>query len=236
MTETRPSRQEPGIIPLRNVDDGLDVFRRNFSKHKTFNESFFLEESLQKLKRSGLHRVFDFGDADTNAGTVVCEHTSQFANCRFWIDEDSPEKRVFLTHTEEMAAEFARRGYTEYAKNSVSDASMVPEKAKRSSETIRIDILTRPPPETVVIPDSIPGVRDGMNLAETVVEQFEERIVNVQADEVYSPMRFWTKERRKKRKISTVFGNRLNCYYAIKKLLSGQDPKAITILQCHRRS
>jgi hypothetical protein len=83
------------------------------------------------------------------------------------------------------------------------------------------------------IPETLPSPRAGMMLAAFVVEQFENRVIDIENDEVYSPICLWTMEARKAHKekggkVPSAFLSRLTCYFAVKKLYNGVNPENIT--------
>lgn len=231
-TPTRPSRQNgqslAGFDIIEDVEDACDRFQRIFGSSKRVNKDELVQQCMQKLRDERIFRAYDFGDRELQAPTVVCENTSQLKDCRVWIDEDYERKLVVISETEATAQEFERRGYVEYLKHSVTDISMVPKKARRSGNTPGLNVMARPAPLETKIPEILPPPRPGMTVAATVVEQFEDRIVDIENDEVFSPICLWTKEARKKRKVPSSFYNRLNCYYAVKKLLVRENPNSIT--------
>lgn len=231
-TPMRPSQQNgqssAGFDIIKDVEDACDRFQLIFGSQDRVNKDELVQQSLQKLRDVRIFRAYDFGDRELQAPTVVCAHTSQLKDCRAWIDEDDERKLVFISETEATAQEFERRGYVEYLKHSITDVSMVPQKARRSGNTPGLNVMVRPAPSETKIPEILPPPRPGMTLAATVVEQFEDRIIDIENDEVFSPICLWTKEARKKKKVPSSFYNRLNCYYAVKKLLSGENPNDIT--------
>lgn len=169
------------------------------------------------------------------AQTVVCEHTAQFKGCRVWIDHDDERKVAFISETEAVAREFEKQGFTEYQKHSISDPTMVPRKARLASSTLPIivNVMDRPAPAETKIPEILPSPRVGMTLAAFVVEQFEDRVIDIENDEVFSPIRLWTLEARKVHRekggnMPSAFLSRLTCYFAVKKLYNAVSPDNIT--------
>jgi hypothetical protein len=231
-TATTPVMSSNELDPLSNatvihdVDSLCSVFKDTIGG-VTSDKDAVMETVKQNMDGAGLHRPYDFGGAEATNPTVVCEHTSQFTKCRLWIDEDSDEKVVFISETEAAAYEYKRRGFTEYEKSAISNVNMIPEKVRKPG--MELSVFARPIPIDTVVADRIPPPRKDMTFAATVVEQFEDKIVDVKANEVYSPLRLWTKDARKGQKIPSSFHNRLNCYYAIKKFYANEDPSELTV-------
>jgi hypothetical protein len=116
----------------------------------------------------------------------MCEHTSQFTGCRFWIDEDSDEKVVLISETEASAYEYKWwQGFTEYEKSAISNISLIREKVRQAGT--EIDIWDRPIPADVKIPEKLPSLPSNSSMvAVTVVREFELKVVDVDGNEVYS--------------------------------------------------
>ena len=235
-----PSRSRNGqsladFSRIESAGDACIRFDRMFgSRSKKLKNDELVQEHMQHLRESHLFKEYDFGSDPAQTQTVVCEHTAQLKGCRVWIDKDDERDLMFISETDAAAQEFEKRGFTEYTKHSISDVCMVPKKAARSSGLPIIDVLDRPAPSETKIPETLPSPRVGMTLAAFVVEQFEDRVIDIENDEVFSPIRLWTTEARKVAqkgkggKLPSAFLSRLNCYYAVKKLYDGVDPKTIT--------
>jgi len=72
-----------------------------------------------------------------------------------------------------------------------------------------------------------------MTLAATVVEQFEEKLIDVETNEVYAPIRKGTKDKRKgvPKKVSATLYNCLLFYYSIKMVHKDENPQELTLSQ-----
>lgn len=213
---------------ISSVEDLCNVFTDVYSDDVYESKECAIEAARQNLSDARLHREYDFGAKKDTQQTVICEHTSQFTGCRFWIDEDSSEKVVFISETDAAAFEYQRRGFSEYNKTAISDISLIPQKTRRYG--IEINIWDRPPPTEVTIPRKLPKLPiDRGELALAIIKEFEMKVVDVDTREVYSPLRLWTKEARRDLNYSvpSTFGSRLNQYYAIKVIHRGTDPESI---------
>lgn len=206
------------VVVPESVDELCDIVGRVFGDDflKADDKDTVVEGFKEKLREKRLERQYDFGDDKETVHQVICEHTSQFKGCHIFVDEESDEKVVYIVETEATANEFRKRGFTERSKVCVPDISMMPEKVRNPGT--EVDVFERPVPSDVVLPEIIPKPRKGMTLAETVVEQFEERVVDLVNKEVHAPIRLWTKEKRKGmgRKVQCTLYNRLLCYYAVR--------------------
>lgn len=206
------------VVVAEDVNGLCDAFERVFGSEVlcSNDKDVAVEGARAKLREKRLEMPYDFGDEKETAPTVICEHTSQFKGCRIFIDEQSDTNRVYIVETDAVAFEFLKRGFKEYLKVSIPDISMIPEKTRLPGT--EIDIFERPVPNIVELPDKIPTQRRGDSLAKTVVEQFEDKVLDVENDKVYAPIRLWTKETRSgvSKKVSGTLYNRLLCYYAIK--------------------
>jgi hypothetical protein len=196
------------------------------------NNDKLTQEYMQNLREFRLFKEYDFGSHAAQAQTVVCEHTSQLKGCRVWIDKDDERNLVFISETNVAAQEFEKQGFTEYKKHSISDVSMVPKKARTASSLPIVSVMDRPAPAETKIPEMLPSPRVGMTLAAFVVEQFEDRVIDIENDEVFSPIRLWTMEARKVHRekggnVPSAFLSRLTCYFAVKKLHNGVVPEDI---------
>jgi hypothetical protein len=127
------SNGEPSAVSIINDAEGLcDVFKDVFGDGFLEGEDkdVVVETAKQNLLDVRLHRDYDFAETNNTQQTVICEHTSQFMGCCFWIDEDSSEKMVFISETDASAHEYQKRGFTEYSKNAISDISLIPQKTR----------------------------------------------------------------------------------------------------------
>lgn len=222
---------EPSAAGVINDVEGLcdvftDVFGVDFLAGQ--DKDVVMEAARQSLQDAHLHRDYDFGDAKDTQQTVICEHTSQFTGCRFWIDEDNSEKMVFISETDAAAYEYQKRGFTEYGKNAISNISLIPQKTRRTGS--EVNVRDRPPPIDLKIPAKLPKLSaDTTKIAAQVVEEFETKVVDADADEVYSPLRLWTQEARRGITVPSTFCTRLNQYYAIKVIHKDVDPKDLNV-------
>jgi hypothetical protein len=256
-----PSRSQSGksladFRPIQGAGDACILFERMFGSRSCklmqdntqnlqdemqntqgnaknlLNNDELTQEYMQNLRELRLFKEYDFGSHAAEAQTVVCEHTSQLKGCRIWIDEDDERSLVFISETDAVAQEFEKQGFTEYRKHSISDVSMVPKKVRRASSLPIVNIMDRPAPAATKLPEILPSPRAGMTLAAFVVEQFEDRVIDIENDEVFSPIRLWTMEARKVHRekggnVPSAFLSRLTCYFAVKKLYNGVRPEDI---------
>ena len=92
------------------------------------------------------------------------------------------------------------------------------------------DLFNRPPPATLSIPSKLPKVSGGERTrAAIAVQEFEEKVIDKEADAVFSPMRLWTPTDRKKAgfKDADGFNVRLNLYYYVRGMHQATDPNDI---------
>lgn len=224
------SDNEPSLVGIiSDADDFCNLFTGVFGDDLLTgsDKDTIVETAKRSLQNARLFREYDFDDAKDTQQTVMCEHTSQFTGCRFWIDEDSDEKVVLISETEASAYEYKWwQGFTEYEKSAISNISLIPQKVRRAGT--EIDIWDRPIPADVKIPEKLPSLPSNSSMvAATVVREFELKVVDVDGNEVYTPLRLWTKEARSGKTIPSTFCTRLNMYYAIKVLHSNVDPENI---------
>lgn len=228
-TFTMAEGDAPSTVGVISDANGLcDVFSDVFGAGllAATDKDTIVESAKQNLNDAHLHLEYDFPDGSNTQKTAICEHTSQFTGCRLWIDEDSGQKIVFISETDAAAYEYQRRGFVQYEKNAISNISLIPQKVRRAGT--EVNIWDRLPPVDVKIPRKLPNLPSD-KVAETIIREFEAKVVDVEADEVYSPIRLWTQEERKGIVVPHTFCTRLNQYYAIRALHANVDPKDLKV-------
>eukprot|EP00586_Coscinodiscus_wailesii_P004932 CAMPEP_0172485840 /NCGR_PEP_ID=MMETSP1066-20121228/14077_1 /TAXON_ID=671091 /ORGANISM="Coscinodiscus wailesii, Strain CCMP2513" /LENGTH=340 /DNA_ID=CAMNT_0013251363 /DNA_START=47 /DNA_END=1066 /DNA_ORIENTATION=+ len=96
---------------------------------------------------------------------------------------------------------------------------------------IQTSLYLQPAPKKTRLPTSgrVPKLCDmDATVARKIIIAFEEKVIDMEAGVVYSPLRLWaTSERRKVNLKDSNFTVRCVCYYAIRKVLVNHDPDGI---------
>ena len=142
---------------------------------------------------------------------------------------------VFCCNDKRTAKELEKRGFRSVGATHLLGGPETLELPKlsiaveRNDEEIQVAIA----PATVTLPRMArqPALwkPEGKTTAENIVHAFDIKVYDDDQNVVYSPYRLWTKEERKQfqTKMDSRFTKYCQIYYAVRRLLSDQQPKTI---------